>query len=138
MSEYWLLAMVGTHALVLKCEKVTTPECRLLVVVQFKLPGMAPRRTILTLPDIFRIRLRRKTGKNPGNVYLNKQTYDDTITMMTTWDIYMEILEGIQHCFYKLLSLSICSPSLHVSINYRFQFKACANHLIFSIAQNCC
>ena len=75
-------------------------------------------RIILALPDIFRIRLRRKTGKNPGNVYLNKQTYDDTITMMTTWDIYMEILEGIQHCFYKLFILSICSAFLYVSINY--------------------
>ena len=33
-------------------------------------------------------------GKNPGSIYLDKQTYEDGMHILTTWEIYLEVLDG--------------------------------------------
>ncbi|GAB1599175.1 ubiquitin carboxyl-terminal hydrolase 47-like isoform X1 [Argonauta hians] len=41
-----------------------------------------------------RCRLRKKSWKNPGAVYLDNQLYDDDISLYTHWEIFLEVLEG--------------------------------------------
>ncbi|CAH1800062.1 unnamed protein product, partial [Owenia fusiformis] len=40
------------------------------------------------------IRLRRKTWKNPGTIYLNEQRYEDDIPIFANWEIFLEVLDG--------------------------------------------
>ncbi|XP_071112786.1 ubiquitin carboxyl-terminal hydrolase 47-like [Haliotis cracherodii] len=41
-----------------------------------------------------RCRLRKKTWKNPGTVYIDSQIYEDEIAIFPNWEVYLEILDA--------------------------------------------
>lgn len=41
-----------------------------------------------------RCRLRKKTWKNAGTVYLDNQLYEEDITIYANWEVFLEVLEG--------------------------------------------
>ena len=41
-----------------------------------------------------RCRLRKKTWKNPGTIYMNEQVYEDEIPIYPNWEVFLEVLEG--------------------------------------------
>jgi ubiquitin carboxyl-terminal hydrolase 47 len=43
----------------------------------------------------FRCRLRKKTWKNPGTIYVDKQVYEEEIPIYPNWEVFLEILEGM-------------------------------------------
>ncbi|XP_062869246.1 ubiquitin carboxyl-terminal hydrolase 47 isoform X1 [Trichomycterus rosablanca] len=44
-------------------------------------------------PSIDRIRLRKKTWKNPGTVFLDYHVYEEDINISSNWEVFLEILE---------------------------------------------
>lgn len=42
---------------------------------------------------IDRCRLRKKSWKNPGTVYINTQVYEDEIAIFPNWEVFLEILD---------------------------------------------
>ena len=42
-----------------------------------------------------RCRLRKKTWKNPGTIYIDDQVYEDEIPIYPNWEVFLEILEGM-------------------------------------------
>ncbi|KAK7500181.1 hypothetical protein BaRGS_00008728, partial [Batillaria attramentaria] len=40
-----------------------------------------------------RCRLRKKSWKNPGTVYINSQVYEDEIAIFPNWEVFLEILD---------------------------------------------
>lgn len=42
---------------------------------------------------IERCRLRKKSWKNPGTVYINGQVYEDEIAIFPNWEIFLEVLD---------------------------------------------
>lgn len=40
-----------------------------------------------------RCRLRKKTWKNPGTVYLDNQLYEEDITIYANWEVFLEVLD---------------------------------------------
>ncbi|WAR06828.1 UBP47-like protein [Mya arenaria] len=51
---------------------------------------------------IERCRLRKKTWKNPGSIYTDRQVYEDEIPIYPNWEVFMEILD----CEETLVSAS--------------------------------
>lgn len=43
----------------------------------------------------FRCRLRKKSWKNPGQIYLDNQKFEKDIPVTTNWEIFLEVLSGI-------------------------------------------
>ncbi|XP_053398003.1 ubiquitin carboxyl-terminal hydrolase 47-like isoform X2 [Mercenaria mercenaria] len=41
-----------------------------------------------------RCRLRKKTWKNPGTIYVDKQVYEEEIPIYPNWEVFLEILDG--------------------------------------------
>ncbi|OXB60407.1 hypothetical protein ASZ78_000813 [Callipepla squamata] len=51
---------------------------------------------------IDRFRLRKKTWKNPGTVFLDYHIYEEDINISSNWEVFLEILDGIE----KMKSMS--------------------------------
>uniref|UniRef100_A0A1W7RBZ2 Ubiquitin carboxyl-terminal hydrolase 47 n=1 Tax=Agkistrodon contortrix contortrix TaxID=8713 RepID=A0A1W7RBZ2_AGKCO len=49
-----------------------------------------------------RFRLRKKTWKNPGTVFLDYHVYEEDINISSNWEVFLEILEGAE----KMKSMS--------------------------------
>ena len=49
---------------------------------------------ILSLCVPWRCRLRKKSWKNPGTVYINSQVYEDEIAIFPSWEVFLEILDS--------------------------------------------
>lgn len=43
---------------------------------------------------IFRVRLRKKTWKNPGTVFLDYHVYEEDISISSNWEVFLEVLNG--------------------------------------------
>ena len=43
----------------------------------------------------FRCRLRKKTWKNPGTIYMDDQVYEDEIPIYPNWEVFLEALDGM-------------------------------------------
>ncbi|XP_013394518.1 ubiquitin carboxyl-terminal hydrolase 47 isoform X3 [Lingula anatina] len=41
-----------------------------------------------------RIRLRKKTWRNPGSIFLDDQVYEDDIPIYANWELFVEVLDG--------------------------------------------
>ncbi|KAM5247639.1 ubiquitin carboxyl-terminal hydrolase 47 isoform 6-T6 [Ctenodactylus gundi] len=52
--------------------------------------------------SIDRFRLRKKTWKNPGTVFLDYHTYEEDINISSNWEVFLEILDGAE----KMKSMS--------------------------------
>uniref|UniRef100_UPI00358FDFB7 ubiquitin carboxyl-terminal hydrolase 47 isoform X2 n=1 Tax=Myxine glutinosa TaxID=7769 RepID=UPI00358FDFB7 len=44
--------------------------------------------------SIDRLRLRKKTWKNPGTIFLDSQAYEDNIPIFSNWEVFLELLDG--------------------------------------------
>ncbi|KAK2527276.1 Usp47 [Columba livia] len=51
---------------------------------------------------IDRFRLRKKTWKNPGTVFLDYHIYEEDINISSNWEVFLEVLDGIE----KMKSMS--------------------------------
>uniref|UniRef100_A0A8C4QAX2 Ubiquitin carboxyl-terminal hydrolase 47 n=1 Tax=Eptatretus burgeri TaxID=7764 RepID=A0A8C4QAX2_EPTBU len=40
------------------------------------------------------LRLRKKTWKNPGTIFLDSQAYEDNIPIFSNWEVFLELLDG--------------------------------------------
>lgn len=69
---------------------------------------------MLFLCNDFRCRLRKKTWKNPGNIYVDNQAYVDDIQIFANWEVFLEVLDGkgqvnqAQYSQYKYLWPYVC------------------------------
>ena len=48
----------------------------------------------------FSLRMRRKNWKNPGRVYVDSQVFEENIQVYASFEVFLEILEGLlsDHC----------------------------------------
>lgn len=46
-----------------------------------------------------RFRLRKKTWKNPGTVFLDYHIYEEDINISSNWEVFLEVLDGITNIF---------------------------------------
>lgn len=55
-------------------------------------------------PPLVRFRLRKKTWKNPGTVFLDYHVYEEDINISSNWEVFLEVLAGKGHvyCFCRL------------------------------------
>jgi hypothetical protein len=44
---------------------------------------------------VCRFRLRKKTWKNPGTVFLDYHIYEEDINISSNWEVFLEVLDGI-------------------------------------------
>ncbi|XP_061422799.1 ubiquitin carboxyl-terminal hydrolase 47 isoform X2 [Lethenteron reissneri] len=58
--------------------------------------------------NIDRFRLRKKTWKNPGTIFLDTQTYEDDIPIFSNWEVFLELLEAPERmvCMSQLAVLA--------------------------------
>ncbi|XP_030188375.1 ubiquitin carboxyl-terminal hydrolase 47 isoform X3 [Lynx canadensis] len=49
-----------------------------------------------------RFRLRKKTWKNPGTVFLDYHIYEEDINISSNWEVFLEVLDGVE----KMKSMS--------------------------------
>ncbi|EPY74169.1 ubiquitin carboxyl-terminal hydrolase 47 [Camelus ferus] len=52
--------------------------------------------------SIDRFRLRKKTWKNPGTVFLDYHIYEEDINISSNWEVFLEVLDGVE----KMKSMS--------------------------------
>lgn len=52
--------------------------------------------------SIDRFRLRKKTWKNPGTVFLDYHIYEEDINISSNWEAFLEVLDGVE----KMKSMS--------------------------------
>jgi len=57
-----------------------------------------------------RFRLRKKTWKNPGTVFLDYHVYEEDINISSNWEVFLEVLEGEDHHSCHKYS----SPTAHI------------------------
>lgn len=43
----------------------------------------------------FSLRMRRKNWKNPGRVYVDSQVFEENIQVYASFEVFLEILEGL-------------------------------------------
>lgn len=43
---------------------------------------------------VFSVRLRKKTWKNPGTVFLDYHVYEEDISISSNWEVFLEVLNG--------------------------------------------
>lgn len=55
-----------------------------------------------------RFRLRKKTWKNPGTVFLDYHVYEEDINISSNWEVFLEVLEG-ENCTRTVFMLKECS-----------------------------
>ncbi|KAK3608441.1 hypothetical protein CHS0354_035441 [Potamilus streckersoni] len=77
-SKFLLEAIFAKGMTVLESKKMIFPDLRL--------------QHGLDIP-LDRCRLRKKTWKNPGAIYLNNQTYEEDIQIFPNWDVFLEVLD---------------------------------------------
>ncbi|XP_074132886.1 ubiquitin carboxyl-terminal hydrolase 47 isoform X6 [Sminthopsis crassicaudata] len=46
--------------------------------------------------SIDRFRLRKKTWKNPGTVFLDYHVYEEDINISSNWEVFLEVLDGVE------------------------------------------
>ncbi|XP_060033140.1 ubiquitin carboxyl-terminal hydrolase 47 isoform X2 [Erinaceus europaeus] len=46
--------------------------------------------------SIDRFRLRKKTWKNPGTVFLDYHIYEEDINISSNWEVFLEVLDGVE------------------------------------------
>lgn len=51
--------------------------------------------TLILFSVIFSLRLRRKNWKNPGRVYVDSQIFEENIQVYASFEVFLEILEGL-------------------------------------------
>lgn len=66
---------------------MTVLESKKLIIPEIKEQGG------LDIP-IDRCRLRKKTWKNPGSIYLDNQVYEDDVPIFANWEVFLQILDG--------------------------------------------
>ena len=66
---------------------------------------------------IFRFRLRKKTWKNPGTVFLDYHIYEEDIDISSHWEVFLEVLDGINQYFCGEISVR---NSLEIVEAYNF------------------
>lgn len=66
---------------------------------------------------IFRFRLRKKTWKNPGTVFLDYHIYEEDINISSNWEVFLEVLDGINQYFCGEISVR---NSLEIVEAYNF------------------
>lgn len=83
---------------------------------------------------VVRVRLRKKTWKNPGTVFLDYHVYEEDISISSNWEVFLEVLDGnlcfftfFKHCFALRLSLgtSTTLPTLPILVLF------CTNNINF-------
>lgn len=52
-----------------------------------------------------RFRLRKKTWKNPGTVFLDYHIYEEDINISSNWEVFLEVLDGINQYFCGEISV---------------------------------
>lgn len=52
-----------------------------------------------------RFRLRKKTWKNPGTVFLDYHIYEEDINISSNWEVFLEVLDGIICIFVGEISV---------------------------------
>lgn len=50
---------------------------------------------------VFRFRLRKKTWKNPGTVFLDYHIYEEDINISSNWEVFLEVLDGIMIVLWR-------------------------------------
>ncbi|XP_077309692.1 ubiquitin carboxyl-terminal hydrolase 47 isoform X4 [Lithobates pipiens] len=55
--------------------------------------------------SVDRFRLRKKTWKNPGTVFLDYHVYENEISISSNWEVFLEVLEGEKMKCMSQLSL---------------------------------
>lgn len=51
-------------------------------------------RRFINLSVFGRVRLRKKTWKNPGTVFLDYHVYEEDISISSNWEVFLEVLDG--------------------------------------------
>ena len=59
-----------------------------------------------------RFRLRKKTWKNPGTVFLDYHVYEEDINISSNWEVFLEVLEGKSRLNVLEGRNSYCMPSV--------------------------
>lgn len=90
---------------------------------------------------VVRVRLRKKTWKNPGTVFLDYHVYEEDISISSNWEVFLEVLDGnlcfslsFKHCFTMRFSLRTSTTLpilvLFCSNNINFFFKGIVNNYL--------
>ena len=80
---------------------------------------------------VFRVRLRKKTWKNPGTVFLDYHVYEEDISISSNWEVFLEVLNGNTAVSYKLvivllrsfLYLGSCSSKVKLNVTVKKKKK---------------
>ena len=78
-----------------------------------------------------RFRLRKKTWKNPGTVFLDYHVYEEDINISSNWEVFLEVLDGKntlhmqmeRHCFLVNYGTQGSGIGRHLVIRYQY-FRA--------------
>ncbi|KAB7503304.1 Ubiquitin carboxyl-terminal hydrolase 47 [Armadillidium nasatum] len=65
--------------------------------------------------DPTKMRLRKKSWKNPQTIFLDHQIFDDDIILYANWEFYLQILEGPEEKTDKVDELSVFLKWFHPS-----------------------
>lgn len=89
---------------------------------------------------VVRVRLRKKTWKNPGTVFLDYHVYEEDISISSNWEVFLEVLDGnlcfslsFKHCFtmqFFFGYLNYLILVLFCSNNINFFFKGIVNNFL--------
>ena len=63
--------------------------------------------------------MRRKNWKNPARVYVDSQVFEENIQVYASFEVFLEILEGILYCSKLVKHLQIINP-FHTEANNLF------------------
>lgn len=67
----------------------------------------------VSLSVCHRFRLRKKTWKNPGTVFLDYHVYEEDINISSNWEVFLEVLEGEDHHGHHSCH-KYSSPTAHI------------------------
>ena len=89
-SRYGLVTSLFIYLFLKKLKKSYT------VNYLFCFPSKKEFFSLLSLPFfIFSLRMRRKNWKNPAAVYVDSQVFEDHIQVYASFEVFLEILEGV-------------------------------------------
>ena len=63
--------------------------------------------------------MRRKNWKNPARVYVDSQVFEENIQVYASFEVFLEILEGILYCSKLMKHLQIIN-TFHTEANNLF------------------
>lgn len=75
----------------------------------------------------FSLRMRRKNWKNPGRVYVDSQVFEENIQVYASFEVFLEILEG----------LSISSSSYQITVITCSVPRTSFSQFMLVLAQGC-